>query len=74
MMGQGVIAGHGMGGDFVQRYAAFGQAPDILEKEGIGVRFIVANPSSYLYFTASRTSEAGRKLSSAKEILLSGHQ
>ncbi|HEU0117604.1 MAG TPA: hypothetical protein VFR09_03125 [Alphaproteobacteria bacterium] len=51
---QVVIAGHGAGGDFVQRYAALGQAPDILDQQHVNVRFIAANPSSYLYFTAAR--------------------
>lgn len=49
-----ILVGHGMGGDFVQRYAVAGQAPDILAKEGIESRFLVANPSSYLYFTVLR--------------------
>lgn len=48
------IAGHGVGGDFVQRYAAAGQAPDILDRQHITVRFLVANASSYLYVTAPR--------------------
>ncbi len=56
---QVVLAGHGMGGDFVQRYAALGQAPDILRQEGVGVRFLVANPSSYLYFTGLRPAPEG---------------
>lgn len=54
-----VIAGHGMGGDFAHRYAAAGQAPDLLRKDGIDVRFVVANPSSYLYFTALRPTAEG---------------
>jgi hypothetical protein len=49
-----IIAGHGMGGDFVQHYAATGQAPDILDREHISIHFLAANPSSYLYFTAPR--------------------
>ncbi|MGE3622499.1 MAG: hypothetical protein AB7H77_01315 [Bdellovibrionales bacterium] len=48
------VTGHGAGGDFVLRYAAAGQAPDILETQNIPVRFVPANPSSYLYFTAAR--------------------
>lgn len=51
-----IIAGHGMGGDFVQRYAAMGQAPDIVKKQGLSVNFLIANPSSYLYFTSVRPS------------------
>jgi len=51
-----VVAGHGMGADFVQRYAALGQAPDILVQQDLSVRFVAANPSSYLYFTGVRPS------------------
>ncbi|MDD2326535.1 MAG: hypothetical protein PHW63_11175 [Alphaproteobacteria bacterium] len=51
-----VIVGHGTGADFVQRYAAVGKAPDILEKERITTRFLAANPSSYLYMTNMRPS------------------
>lgn len=49
-----VIAGHGMGGDFVQRYTAVGVGPSILKEIGIGYHFVAANPSSYLYLTGSR--------------------
>lgn len=48
-----VIAGHGAGGDFVLRYAALGQAPGLVDKT-IAVRFVAANPSTFLYFTALR--------------------
>ncbi len=48
------VAGLGAGGDFVQRYAAVGQAPDILDLQHLQVRFLVADASSYLYFTAPR--------------------
>lgn len=54
-----VLAGHGMGGDFVHRYAALGQASSFLKKDGVDLRFVVANPSSYLYFTAYRPSPQG---------------
>jgi hypothetical protein len=49
-----VIAGQGAGADFVLRYAAAGRAADILEADGIPVRFVAANASSYLYPTPSR--------------------
>jgi pimeloyl-ACP methyl ester carboxylesterase len=42
-----VLAGHSAGGQMVQRYAVVGQG-------GEGVRYVVANPSSYVYFTAER--------------------
>ncbi len=49
-----VIAGGGAGGDFVQRYAALGLAPDALTGDGIKVRFIAANAWSYMYFDKTR--------------------
>ncbi|MFA6280532.1 MAG: hypothetical protein WC612_07055 [Bdellovibrionales bacterium] len=56
MLEKVILAGHGQGGDFVQRYAAVGKAPSVLKKEGLPMRYVVANPSSYLYMTASRPS------------------
>ncbi|WP_433476205.1 hypothetical protein ACQPZP_03655 [Spirillospora sp. CA-142024] len=41
------IVGNSAGGQFVNRYAAVGRGPDDLT---VPVRFIVANPSTYLYF------------------------
>lgn len=49
-----VIIGNSAGGQYVNRYAAVGRAPDRLAKDGIQVRFVVANPSTYLYFDNSR--------------------
>jgi pimeloyl-ACP methyl ester carboxylesterase len=54
-----VLAGHSAGGQFVQRYAAAGRAPTVLGHHGIRTRFLVANPSSYLYFDARRPMEHG---------------
>lgn len=56
-----VIAGHSAGGQLVQRYAAVGHAAAKAGTE-IHVRYVVANPSSYLYFGGARpsaTAEAG---------------
>jgi hypothetical protein len=47
-----VIAGHSAGGQFVNRYAAGSTLPD--ELGSIDVRFVVANPSSYLYLDGRR--------------------
>jgi len=44
-----VVAGHSAGGQFVQRYAAAAHLP-----AGAHVRFVVANPSSYLYLDHRR--------------------
>lgn len=49
-----VIAGHSAGGQFVQRYAAVGHGQGPLEQAGIHIRYVVANPSSYLYFSPER--------------------
>lgn len=49
-----VIAGHSGGAQVVQRYAlTTGNHPE-LEKAGIGLRYVIANPSSYAYFDPSR--------------------
>jgi hypothetical protein len=45
-----VIIGNSAGGQYVNRYAAVGRAPDWLAKDGIQTRFVIANPSTYLYF------------------------
>ena len=45
------IVGNSAGGQFVNRYAAVGRGPDEI---AIPVRFVVANPSTYLYFDRTR--------------------
>ncbi|NKZ02217.1 hypothetical protein [Actinomadura latina] len=45
------IVGNSAGGQFVNRYAAVGRGPDDL---AVPVRFVVANPSTYLYFDRDR--------------------
>ncbi len=49
-----VVAGSGAGADFVQRYAAFGMAADLVVKQNIDLRYLLADASSYLYLTANR--------------------
>jgi len=49
-----VIAGHSGGGQVVQRYAVVGRAADALTRNGIHVRYVIANPSSYVYFSPDR--------------------
>lgn len=49
-----VVAGYGAGANFVQRYAAFNSADDVLEKQNIGVRYVVAGAGNFLYLTPSR--------------------
>jgi hypothetical protein len=48
-----VVAGHSAGGQYVNRYAAGTQIDQELPK-GIHLRFIVANPSTFVYFNAER--------------------
>ncbi len=55
-----VIAGHSGGGQVVQRYAVLGQGEKPLADSGIRLRFVIANPSSYAYFDASRPDAQGR--------------
>jgi hypothetical protein len=49
-----IIVGNSAGGQFVNRYAAVGLAPEVLAADGIRVRFVIANPSTYLYFSPER--------------------
>jgi pimeloyl-ACP methyl ester carboxylesterase len=49
-----VVAGHSAGGRFVQRYAAVGHGQTPLLMTGVHIRYVVANPSDYLYFDAAR--------------------
>lgn len=56
---QVVIAGHSGGAQVVQRYAVVGQGEAVLAREGIQLRYVVANPSSYLYFNTDRPGAQG---------------
>ena len=49
-----VVAGHSGGGQVVQRFALTGHAHPALQTEGIRLRYVVANPSSYAYFSPQR--------------------
>jgi pimeloyl-ACP methyl ester carboxylesterase len=49
-----VVAGHSGGGQVVQRYAIAGKGEAALTAKGIHVRYVVANPSSYAYFSTDR--------------------
>lgn len=51
---QVVLAGHSAGGQIVQRYAVVGRGEAALTKVGVRVRYVVANPSSYVYFSDDR--------------------
>ena len=51
---QVVVAGHSGGAQVVQRYAIATQGEAVLDAARIGARYVVANPSSYAYFSAER--------------------
>lgn len=55
-----VLAGHSGGGQLVQRYAVLNAIDGPLRRDGIAVRYVVANPSSYLYLTRERPRPDGR--------------
>lgn len=50
-LSQVVIAGHSAGGQFVNRYAAGGRAR---VNQGVRLKFLVMNPSSYIYLDKRR--------------------
>jgi pimeloyl-ACP methyl ester carboxylesterase len=54
-----VLVGHSGGGQLVQRYAVVGKAAAALASAGIHLRYVVANPSSYVYFSEDRPAAPG---------------
>jgi len=55
-----IMVGHGYGADFLQRYSSVGVAPSIVKKENVDLKFVIANPSSYLYPTATRKVKSSK--------------
>jgi len=53
-----IVVGHSAGGQFVHRYAAGNQKESSLR--GVKMKYIVANPSSYLYLNNQRWDEKSR--------------
>lgn len=51
---QVVVAGHSGGAQVAQRYAIAGKGEATLSRQHIDVRYVVANPSSYAYFSDTR--------------------
>jgi hypothetical protein len=49
-----IILGHSAGGQFVVRYAAINSRHEFLEQQGVSIRYVVANPSNYLYLDQTR--------------------
>jgi hypothetical protein len=54
-----VLIGHSGGGQLLNRYAIVGTQPAALAQAGIHVRFVIANPSSYFYFSDDRPVSNG---------------
>ena len=54
-----VIAGHSGGAQVVHRYAVLARDDASLAARGVGLRYVVANPSSYVYFDAMRPTASG---------------
>jgi pimeloyl-ACP methyl ester carboxylesterase len=53
-LSQVVVAGHSGGAQLVQRYAIAAKGDLALMQAGIGVRYVIAEPSSYAYFSRDR--------------------
>jgi pimeloyl-ACP methyl ester carboxylesterase len=53
-LGHVVIAGHSGGAQVVQRYAIATRGEAALQGQNVAISYVVANPSSYAYFSAER--------------------
>ena len=49
-----VFTGHSAGAQIIQRFAAGSAIDDALNAKGIQIRYVLSNPSSYLYFDKRR--------------------
>ncbi|WP_408908811.1 alpha/beta hydrolase [Variovorax paradoxus] len=56
-----LLIGHSGGGRILNRYVATSDGEAVLRRAGIGIgiRYVVANPGSYLYFDRDRPAPAG---------------
>ncbi|WP_427185029.1 hypothetical protein ACL598_07820 [Bordetella bronchialis] len=54
-----VLAGHSAGAQMLQRYAVLNDVDEAIRKRGVDLRYVIANPSSYLYFTKDRPRADG---------------
>jgi len=70
-LGTIIVAGHSAGGQLVQRYAALNRVDEEIRSGGLDVRYVVANPSSYLYFSALRP--AGERFADYDRALCPGY-
>jgi len=55
-----LLIGHSGGGRILNRYAATSDGEAVLRRAGIGIRYVMANPGSYLYFDRDRPAANGR--------------
>lgn len=55
-----VVAGHGSGGQMVQRYAVLNGVDEALRAQGLALSYVVSNADSYLYLTPDRPRPDGR--------------
>lgn len=53
------VIGHSAGGQTAQRYAVIGRGPRQWRSSDPTLRFAIANPSTYAYFTAKRPNASG---------------
>jgi pimeloyl-ACP methyl ester carboxylesterase len=71
-IGRIIILGHSAGGQFVARYAAINNRHELWTQQGIPIRYVVANPSSYPYLDQTRFhfNSAGEILITSREELM----
>ncbi|AUA58578.1 Uncharacterised protein [Achromobacter spanius] len=55
-----VLAGHSAGAQLVHRYAILNNLDGTLRRDGLSLRYVVANPSSYLYLSNERPRADGK--------------
>lgn len=55
-----VLAGHSAGAQLVHRYAILNNIDGTLRRDGLALRYVVANPSSYLYLSNERPRADGK--------------
>ncbi len=55
-----VLAGHSAGAQLVQRYAVLNNIDGPLRRDGLALRYVIANPSSYLYLSNERPRADGK--------------
>jgi len=51
------LAGHSAGAQLVQRYAVLNQVDELIRARSLDLRYVVANPSSFLYLSTQRPAD-----------------